>query len=278
MTIVRNMLDVEYHALTDSLSSTGARKLLPPSTPAHFKHWRDNPQPPSEAFDLGHVVHALVLGKGAQFTVLDPRIHGLTAKGQPTDSYASTAMWKDKVAEVRAAGLVPIELDKHQAAVAMADAVRAQFPDEFVTGDAEVTVFGTDPETGVELRARFDWLDEHDAVDLKTALSAEAGEFERAAVKYAYHVQEAFYRHVAECAGLTIHSFKFIVVEKREPYLATVHEWDDFARREAKGLVRQAINTYARCTQLDEWPGYSRETNLMSLPAWMLDDEMVVTK
>lgn len=278
MSIVHDLPDADYHARTDCLSSTGARKLLPPSTPAHFKHWRDNPQPYKAAFDLGHIVHAMVLGKGAQFAVLDPAVHGLTTKGQPTDSYASTAMWKENVAAVRAEGKVPIELAGHQAAVDMTEAVRRQVPDLFVTGEAEVSIFADDPVTGVPMRARFDWLDGEDAYDLKTSISAEPVDFERAAVKFKYHVQEAFYRHVAESAGLHIATFQFVAVEKSGPNPVTVHEWDDFSRAEAKTLVRQAIDLYARCTELDEWPAYNPGPHVMSLPAWMFDEEIVIAK
>jgi hypothetical protein len=272
-----NISDVEYHGITDSLSSTGARKLLPPSTPEKFKHWRDHPQPPSDAFDIGHVVHALVLGKGAQFTVLNPSVHGLTRKGELTDAYASTSMWKDAVAAVRAAGQVPIHIDNHRAAVEMADAVHAQVPDAFTDGEPEVTVFATDPRTGVKLRARFDWLKPGEVVDLKTAASAEPRDFERAAGKFGYYVQEAFYRYVAQLAGLTIERFRFVVVEKADPYPVTEHEYDDVALGVASGLVRQAIDTYAQCAARDEWPGYEPGVHLMSLPPWLLDDEMVLT-
>lgn len=268
--------DTEYHSLTGSLSSTGARKLLPPSTPAHFKYWRDNPQPPSDAFDLGHVVHSLVLGKGAQFVVLDPAECGLTTKGLQTDAYASTAMWKDAVAAVRANGQVPIAKADFDRADDMAKAVLDQVPDMFTNGDPEVTAFAVDPETGVELRARFDWLKPDQIVDLKTALSAEPRDFERAASKFGYYIQEAFYRHVAKAAGLEIERFTFVVVEKRPPYLVTVHEWDDEARNESGRLVRQAIDTYTQCSAKDDWPGYPLEVHQMSLPLWLLDDEMVI--
>lgn len=272
--LVHDMPDRTYHAMT-ALSSTGARKLLPPSTPAHFKHWRDKPQTFSDAFDMGHVVHRLILGKGAEYVALDPTVHGLKADGTPAANPTATAAWKLAVGEAREAGYTPIHVNDLAAAQEMAAAVfrnaegNALFAND---GDAEVSVFADDPVTGTPLRARFDWLDGDTIVDVKTAMTGAPNEFDRSAAKYGYHIQEMFYRHVAESAGLTINRFVFLVVEKGEPHLVSIHEWDEEARREGKRLVRQAIDTYARCTELDVWPGYAAETNYMSLPTWMLDE------
>jgi hypothetical protein len=267
--------DVEYHSDVTTLSSTGARKLLPPSTPAHFRQWRDNPQPPTDAFDLGHVTHSLVLGKGAEFVVLDPEVHGLKKDGTMADNPRATATWKAAAAEARAQGKTPIHVEDHRAALAMADAVfrntdaNAAFAGN---GQPEVTVYATDPETGVRLRARFDWLDGGYAVDLKTAQSAEPRDFERAAAKFGYHVQEMFYRHVAELAGLDIARFRFVVVEKTPPHLVTVHEWDEEARRFAAGLVRDAIRQYRDCIRDDVWPPYEPGVHEMCLPSYLFDE------
>lgn len=272
--IFNNVSDAEYHAMTDHLSSTGVRKLIPPSTPAHFDDWVKNPQPPSDAFDLGHVVHRLVLGKGADYFPMDPKVHGLKKDGTVADSPAATATWKAAAAEARADGKTPIHVDDLATAEKMRSSVFAT-PDAaalFKTGEPEVSIFATDPTTGVKLRARFDWLDGHTAVDLKTAANGAPDEFDRDAAKFGYYVQEMFYRHVAECAGWPIDAFKFVVVEKRGPNLTTVHEWDDVARSIGKRLVRQAIDLYARCLEADDWPGYAPGTHVMGLPMWMLDE------
>lgn len=276
--VIHDMWDTEYHALHDHLSSTGVRKLLPPSTPAHFKHWRDNPRTTStDAFDLGHVVHRLVLGKGAEYFAMDPQVHGLKKDGTVADSPKATAGWKAAEAEARERGQIPFHINDLTKAEKMAAAVFADPVGNalFAKGDAEVSIFANDPITGVKLRARIDWLDDTSFVDFKTTANGAPGEFDRAAAKFGYHIQEAFYRHVAECAGLTVDRFVFVAVETTGAHLVSIHEWDEISRVEAKRLVRQAIDTYARCMELNTWPGYAAETNYMSLPIWMLDDQMI---
>lgn len=275
--ILYNLPDADYHGDTTRLSSTGARKLIPPSTPAHFRHWVDNPQPPSDAFDLGHVVHSLVLGRGAEFVVLDPAVHGLKKDGAIADNPRATATWKAADADARAQGKTPIHIDVHAAAVAMQMAVfRNPDANAAFAGDGkpEVTIYATDPETGVRLRARYDWLDGNNVVDLKTARSAEPRQFERAAASFGYHIQEAFYRHVAGIAGLHIERFRFVAVEKTEPYLVTVHEWDGEARQYAARLVRDAIRLYHSCVETNSWPPYEGGVHEMALPTYLLDDAL----
>ena len=50
--VVENMPEAEYHA-HPALSSTGARRLLPPSCPALFAYEREHPPQPKAAFEHG---------------------------------------------------------------------------------------------------------------------------------------------------------------------------------------------------------------------------------
>src|SRR4051794_7548534 len=96
--------DVTYHAdpVPDgSLSSSGARKLLPPSCPAIFKYERDNPPASTKTFDLGHAAHKLCLGVGPDVVEVE------------ADSWRTNAA-KDRGEEIRAAGGVPLLTAEYQ--------------------------------------------------------------------------------------------------------------------------------------------------------------------
>ena len=54
-----------------SLSSSGARKLLPPSCPARFRHERDHPPASTPSMERGTAAHRLVLGTGAEIVQVD---------------------------------------------------------------------------------------------------------------------------------------------------------------------------------------------------------------
>ncbi|OBK92622.1 hypothetical protein A5646_03310 [Mycobacterium sp. 1245499.0] len=254
---------MEYHA-DPALSASGAKLLLPPSVPAKFKERRDNPPEPKPHFDFGHLVHALVLGKGSELALVDA-----------TD-------WRTKAARdardaAHAEGRIPVLGDEYRMAVLMRGAIREHpvAADLFTDGEAEQSLFATDPDTGMKLRARPDWMTTRDGrlwlVDLKTSVTAEPGAFARRAADYKYHLQAAFYVYVARLLGLDDGAaFILVAVEKEPPYLVSVVEFDAEAMIEGARLARNAIDTYARCTELDDWPGYIPGITSISLPYWAI--------
>lgn len=273
--------DAEYHSDRLSLSASGAKTLL--RSPAKFKWEQDHPRKPKKEWDFGHVAHELLLGKGAGIFVLDPAVHGLNKDGSPSKAPAQTAAWKEATELARASGMVPVSRDVYEAAQAMTAAVRADplAGPLFEDGDAEVSAYATDPETGVRLRCRFDWrvgnrADYVTIVDLKTTTDAEPAEFGRLAGKFGYHLAAAWYSWIAaEAYDVPIDrvSFILVAVEKEPPHLVSVTKWgaDDLAV--GMELRREAIDLYHRCATDDEWPAWPGHNPLkvhtIHLPPWM---------
>ena len=265
---VYDMPEDAYHAdpvMGGSLSSTGARKLLPPSSPALFRHWLDHGQEPRREFDLGHAAHAEVLGVGAPVEVLkfkDRRAAGYKAA--------------EKAA--RDGGAVPILEHEHRAVLAMAAAVRAHpiagrllAPD---AGPAEQVLVWPDVESGVWCRARLDKQTRLAdgrlcIVDLKTTACAEPGAVGRSVDSYGYYLQDAFYSAGAAAVGLDdAPAFLFVFVEKTPPHPVTVVQLDSEAREWGQVLTRKACDVYRQCTETGVWPGYTDQIETVSLPAY----------
>ncbi|MFG2670816.1 PD-(D/E)XK nuclease-like domain-containing protein [Streptomyces sp. NPDC048445] len=255
----------EYHADRSSLSSSGARKLLPPSCPALFRYEQDHPQKPKKTFDIGNAAHREVLGEGPELVLVD-------AKRWDTNAIRA------ELAEIRAEGAVPLKRDEYDDVLGMADAIRrhpvasALFNPEH--GRPEQSVFWRDP-TGITRRARFDWLpDPREGrliiPDYKTCRSAEPSALAKAVDEFGYHQQADWYRAGARAAGLGDEhtAFVFVCQEKTAPYLITVFEPDAAALRIGAAKNRRAIETYARCTESGYWPGYSDAIEYLSLPPY----------
>jgi hypothetical protein len=263
--VVDGMPDVEYHA-HPALSCSGARKLLPPSCPALFRWEQDHPRESTKAFDAGHAAHQLVLGTGPEIVVIEH------------DD------WRTKDAKERrdaayAAGQVPLLTKEYEPIKAMAAALRAHPVASKLLdpgrGRPEQSLFWTDRKSGVPLRARLDFLPHVVSgrrlllADYKTALSADPVEFKRSAANYGYHQQDSWYSDAARALGLDPDpAFLFVVQMKSPPYLVTVVELDEQAKRIGRQLNRHAINTFQQCTAQGRWPGFSDEVELVSLPAW----------
>ncbi|MDT0211211.1 PD-(D/E)XK nuclease-like domain-containing protein [Curtobacterium sp. BRD11] len=261
--IYTDMSEDVYHARPE-LSSTGARRLL--ESPARFDYWRRNRQPGKQAFDVGHAVHAMVLGVG-NGVIAYPEEH-ITASGA-VSTKAATVAWAEGQ---RAKGLVPIAPAQARRVGGMADAVLAHPAARAIVeqqGNPEVSVIALDDATGVETRARFDWIDVEagEATDLKTtSTDASPDGFTRTVAQHGYDVQEAFYRRAIQRDI----RFRFLVVETEPPHLVGVHTLDIEWERMGQARVQRALELYAACTATGIWPGYPTEPQLISPPNWLV--------
>lgn len=266
----------EYHADPvegRSLSSTGARKLLAPSCPALFRYDQLNPPAPKPHFDFGHAAHKIVLGAGAEIVVVADEW------GQDPNEWRTKAV-KERVAEVRADGGIPIKPGDFDRVTAMAEALRAHPIAAALlaagNGAAEQTLAWRDERTGVWRRALLDWLPDEPAsrgrliiTDYKTAAAADNDSIQKAAHSHGYHQQAAWYEDGVAALGLGEPAFVFIFQEKTAPYLVNVVQLDAIAMRLGRERNREAIDLYRKCVAADRWPGYSDEIELIPLPAWI---------
>lgn len=266
--VIDGMPNDDYHADSESISSTGLRKLLPPSCPAQFKWDRDNPPAARQEFDFGHAAHQAVLGDGPETAVLD------------FDNYLTKAA-KAARDEARQAGAVPLLRHEHAQVRAMAEAIR-QHPIAgplFApgTGVAERSIFWTDPATGIRCRVRPDWIKQLPGlclcVDYKTTADASPDGVAKAVQNYGYHQQDALYLDGIEAAGLAPDGSRFLFVfqQKTAPYLITVRELDEPTRDIGRARNERALRIYAECIARGEWPDWTgpvTDIPEISLPPW----------
>lgn len=261
--------ETDYHA-DPALSQSGAKLLL--DCPARFRWVMDHPRT-SDAFDLGHAVHAKVLGKGAPIAVVPAT--GRTKAEQTAHREAKEA--------ARAEGRTPVTAEQAAEVDAMAEAVldhdeaRALLERD---GESEVsmwwdeqTTLGWD-EVTVPARGRIDRLTTHDgaplAVDLKTTgKSSGAFAWRSAVLDYGYDVQAAAYdRGYRAITGDPL-PMCHVVVEKAAPYVVAVYEpmpVDYLARGERRWL--DAVRIFAECTATGTWPARPGLSTYPPLPAW----------
>lgn len=261
--IDHHMPDETYHARPE-LSSTGARMLLPEfkGSPAKYIWEKAHPRT-SRSFDIGHAVHAKVLGTGLQAIAYPEEL--LASNGA-----ASTKAAKEWAFEQRDNGFVPMKAVEVHVINKITDAVLANADARTILEQPhrETSIFSTSPE-GLGVRARFDIYGDTDAADLKTTTDASPRGFNKHVMEYGYFVQEAWYRdvHLFE-TGVELESFKFIAVETSGPYQVAVHELDVIYRGIGRKLALEARDTYQRCVETGEWPGIDGE--LLAPPNWLI--------
>lgn len=259
-----------YHAdpvVGGSISSSGARALLPPSCPAKFRWLRDHPEEHSNDFDLGHAAHQLVLGAGQELVDIE------------AENY-KTKKAQEAKAEAYAAGAVPLLPKERTQVEDMAQALRdhpvASVLFQPGRGRPEQTLVWRDRRTGIWRRAMLDWLPDETASvprmivpDYKTCASAEPSKIEKAILDHGYHMQGDWNLDGVYELGLARHAaFLLVFQEKTPPYVVTVVQIHPDTLNAGSVLNDFAIEIYRRCTASGRWPGYTDDVYLGRLPGW----------
>lgn len=259
-----------YHAdpVPDgSLSSTGARRMLPPSCPALYRYEQDHPVF-KDVFDFGSAAHKLVLGIGPKVKVI-----------QHDDWRTKDAQEQRK--QARATGAIPLLAHEWARVEAMAAAIQdhplaGTLLDPLAGGKAEQSGFWLDEEFEVWCRLRLDWLGGQRlrstgqliVCDYKTTDCAHPDKFAKSAGNFGYDMQDAWY-----CEGIRQllgedPVFWFVAQDKTPPYLVNVVELTPEDRRFGDECNRAALERYRDCKKSGIWPGYGDDVTTITMPPW----------
>lgn len=252
---IPDISNADYHA-HPAISKTGLDKIS--DSPAHYKYYKENGTEETAALVFGRAFHTMVLEpeKAADEVIVLPD-EWLTKKecGISIEEQKEAFRFKHQHKAILTA-------DQMDAAKGMLAAIEGHAAARFILrkskGTAEPSLFWQDEETGMDCRARFDWmLDNGMLVDLKSTRCAKPEIFDKLAYEHRYHVQAAFYMEAyRQVMGKEPAGFAFIACEKEPPYLVCVYlATPDFIELGAREYRRDLV-TYAECMRTGEWPGY----------------------
>jgi len=257
---VLNMPNSAYHSY-EGISKSGLDLIE--RSPSHYRY--REPRSATRAMEIGTAIHAAILEPdryAAQYMLLVD-VHARTASEykQAIKTHTSECVLVSHEAD-HIAGM--------QESVYANESAAKLLDDE---GWCEVSAFVECPETGVLLRARFDKLTRYGiGIDLKKTRDARPDKFSRAVYDYRYHVQDAFYSHVYQLiTGEPIKAFKIIAVEENMPHSTHVYQLDDEAKAEGARQFERNLADYAEAVNSGHWRGYVVESELLSLPTWVMN-------
>lgn len=246
--------EVDYFAGPE-LSSSGAKRLL--ESPARYRWDKDHPTPATRSMMVGSALHTTILGTGKPFRVIE--------------GDGRTKAVKEAKAAAEAAGEMVLTADEGAQVERMADAIHAHPLAAAILSDGrpERSVYWTDEATGVACRARLDWHRDNAIADLKSCITASETGFGRQAANMHYDIAQAAYQDGVEAVTGERIPFLFIVVEKDQPHFVAVHELPEEALDRGRRLWRQALDTFAHCTQTGHWPAYDTDRPITTAwPRW----------
>lgn len=248
-----------------SLSSTGARAILPPGTPAKFHYERRRKQH-KRVWDIGSAAHSMTLGTGPEIVIIDADSYRTKEAQEKRDS-----AWGD--------GKTPLLAAEYENALAMVMSVQHHpvagplFAKG--TGTPEQSLFWVDEATDVWCRGRLDWVKPARTggrlivADLKSTTDASEDAVCKTVANYGYHQQADWYLRGIQALGLHADpAFVFVFVEKTPPHQVHVVQLDAYTLQIAHAKNQRALQVYAECTATGAWPGYPTDITTVSLPPW----------
>jgi hypothetical protein len=247
---VSNQPADDYHAMVDVQSCSMLKYML--DSPAAYMHQlMRRKSSTSKSKEFGTLVHTLCLEPHKFFS----EVAVYPGEKQPHD--------KD-FAEFQKSrpGLYIIDEPTHNLAKQAVERLKNQvvmgrkFGDYVAEGEAEASIYYTDPTVGVRCRTRVDLLHPEAIFDLKTTAYAQTAAWVRHALSLNYDMQSYMYS-LAEClfSGRTIAlPFVFMTVENTEPLSTAARRAGQTFLEEGARKYQHAMTAYKACLDTDTWP------------------------
>ncbi|MDP1978846.1 PD-(D/E)XK nuclease-like domain-containing protein [Undibacterium sp.] len=246
---VLNLPDHEYHSDVHIQSCSMLKQML--ISPAHYRHSLGRVNSPTDSMEFGTLVHLLTL---------QPHLLLSQVATFPGVKDARSAMYKEF--STAHAGMMVFDEPTMHLAEAARDRLLEQtvmgrkFGDFVAEGEAEASIYYTDPSVGIPCRTRVDLLHPEAVFDLKTTMHPALRQWTRHALNLSYDMQGYMYS-LAESLLNNRSSpipFVFMSVENDWPLSVGARRAGDAFMQEGAKKYQQAISAFAACAKVDFWP------------------------
>lgn len=242
-----------------ALSASGLKQIK--KSPAHYKHWLQNPQNPTPAMIFGTTAHCYVLEseKFEKEYIVGPNIDRRTKEWKEFNS-ANNGKTIISASEYESLVLMKNQLEKNPRIKKLLAA----------PGEVELEKYWTD--NGIDFKVKVDkWIPEYNIVlDYKTTTDASKTLFEKKAFSLDYHLQCAQYQEAFQKDDLKP-SFLFIVQEKEAPYMFNVfmptNRFMAYGAEQRENLIE--IYKESLESDMDGGANYPDEILSLDLPGWI---------
>lgn len=235
------------------ISSSELKKIM--ITPAHYKHWKDNPQEDTPSLLFGRAAHKYILETYDFYTefAVAPNCDRRTKEGKET--------WNKFVAESEGKDVITQE-QFEQIDEMRNYAYATPFVSKLLSGEKELSFWGTDEDTGLTIKCRPDciteWNGKHILIDYKTCTDAENTKFCRDSIKFGYDLQLAYYRRILKQNTGLDYMVVIIAQEKTAPYATNVFQLSENYLQNGEVLYKEMLKVYKECEETDNWYGYMK--------------------
>lgn len=242
-----------YRALP-ALNWSSLERLL--QSPAHYLEYTLNPPEPTKAMELGTAIHC---------AILEPEIF----KTRYTHCELDKRTKAFKEFSEKNSDKIILSTDEYNTITSAAKAVLSHpVVEKLVTnGKPEQTILWQHS-SGLELKARPDFIGDGYLLDIKTTSDASPQAFLKSIINFGYFRQAAHYLDGANACGMKSFKFYFVAVETKAPYAIAIYELDAAALFVGAQNNESAIKRYLECKKTNHYPGYPTAIQPLSLPQW----------
>lgn len=266
------MLDISFddYKKAPGLNFHGLKEFY--RSPAHYRVYRD------ESIVEKKETPAMRMGRLLHKATLEPELFLQTCVEGPEVSSKNTKIWRDFVASHP--GKDVLDAKDRNKLIGMSNAILGnKWASRMLhRGKGERSLFVRDPETGVLLKARTDFLSAviNGIVDLKKCQDARFFQFRKSVRNYMYHCQAAFYLKVANLLNLEKEAFVLIAVEEEPPHGVVTYQLGRDTLITGENWVDAGIRSFAKAVHDKNWGCYlNPEVEVMDLEPWDLSPELV---
>lgn len=255
-------------------------KLFNNKSPAHYLHALENPKASTPAQLFGTAVHEAMLEPKLfkEKMIVMPIFEGKTKDGKITTNANATEV-KEKAAKwlmENHGKTIITEEERFNLEGMLASISKHKRASELLSdGNSEESLFWTDPETGIQCKARPDRLREgHIIADVKTTEDASEWSFNKDIAKFGYHFQGAMQLDAATAVFDKIFdTFIIIAVEKQAPWGVQCFQLSENDLREGQELYYSALRKLKVCLDTKSFPAYGNGLVPTRLPAYAIRRE-----
>lgn len=258
--IEEKMQASDYHEF-DAISSSAMKEAL--ISPAHYKSYLEEPREPTDAMEIGTIIHSAILEQD----------YSKYLKG-PCDDKRLKA-WKEFEAANENSDKILLKPKDHATIKKMFEVFfNHPVAGKIVTGGKpEVSFFAEDEKTGLKIKGRIDYLVQNSngnfLVDYKSTRCARASEFRKEIFNYRYDLSLAHYKDMAEKAyNIKIDDVFLAAQEKTGPCALKIYRLSDSALLQGLNDRDKALYTIKQAKDLGKWHAYSEAIEDIDMAPW----------
>ena len=260
----------EYHADTDRPSKSMLSDILDRASKYYKKYVAPieerETRKPAKHFRDGDLVHCKV----HEPDEFNQRYQVVDVKSRNTKKFGEAVLSTNKIC---------ITTPEYDNASYMADALWSnKYARSYLelAGKAERTFYYTDPETGIDLKARPDFItdDSRFVLDTKTAKSISPRLLTQDCDSYKYWLSPELINNAVESVrGIRPSAYVFLFVEntgEKKPDTAVYYGSEDFLEM-GEFKLKEALQTLKYCRETDYWPAFQQPMPL-GLPGYRMHE------